>query len=262
MNPVQLLDATAGMTPSGTGSYFYVGNYSVVLDNMAYHKVVGVWGRQFGTGVWSFYPCHYRCSVPGNKEIWDATIFDELDQFVMAYEVAGQHYWDNNAGHNYLLDVEAARRVDGAGTAVIGPPLIGESSGSINSGELSVYVAVQNLDYHKRVGIVYTTDRWQTWNNAFGSYLQSYPPGPLPAQAQVETWVIQTPVVAQRVEYAIFYIVMDNTYWDNNFGRNYVAQAYTVSEAAASEAPEQTARRSMARAAVFARTTRQEQESA
>lgn len=223
MNPVQLLEATAGMAANGMGSHFYVGNYRVILDNIAYQKVVGVWGRQFGTANWSFYPCHYVNSVPGNLEIWEATIGDKLDQFTIKYVVAGKEHWDNNEWHDYLLDVEAAKRVEGVGTRVIDPHLLGEGGG-FHNGHLIVNVAVQNLAYHKQVGIRYTTDGWKTKHEAFGSYVKSYPPRLGSEQPQVETWVIEVPI-NQTLEYYLFYNVTNTTFWDNNFGRNYVVYA-------------------------------------
>jgi len=228
MNPVQLVYAIAGMTPTGRGSHEYWSYFSIVVDNLAYHKVVGIWGHEVGASMWSFYPGSYVHSMHGNKEIWGVSSGSKkIDQFVILYKVAEQHYWDNNSGHNYFLDVAAAERKGdyGVGTAVIYPPIIQEDDAQVkkenNGNHLIVYVAVQNLDYHKKVGIVYTTDGWQTWNNAFCSYSQSYLPESLPFQAQVETWKVEILVSSQKIEYAIFYIVKNNTYWDNNFGRNY-----------------------------------------
>jgi spore coat protein U-like protein len=38
-----------------------------------------------------------------------------------------------------------------------------------------------------------------------------------------EVWAIQAAVgTARRVEYALFYDVNGQQFWDNNFGRNYV----------------------------------------
>ena len=73
-------------------------------------------------------------------------------------------------------------------TAVIGPnvlacgPVPGDDSlpatqsGFVDSsGNLNVGVLVQNIAFQKQVGIVYTTDNWLTFKNAFGNHTQSFP---------------------------------------------------------------------------------------
>ena len=163
-----------------------------------------------------------------------------------------------------ILDVSAAEMQDGIRTAVIYPPLLGEDDGSIIGGSLYIYVAVQNLDYSKKVGIVYTTDGWNTWNTAFGSYQESYSPGPLPSQAQVETWAIQISVGSTpKVEFAIFYNVRGNTYWDNNYGLNYIAQVTALKVLSAPiDDPEKIARKKLVGASSAVATVLHEQEPA
>ena len=66
MNPVQLVSGTAGMHPTGTGSFAYGSSFLILVDNLAFEKVVGIWGRDAGTFNWSFDPGHFEQSVPGN----------------------------------------------------------------------------------------------------------------------------------------------------------------------------------------------------
>jgi Carbohydrate/starch-binding module (family 21) len=114
-------------------------------------------------------------------------------------------------------------------------------------------IAVRNIAYEKRVRVVYTTDSWRTQQTLSAGYFSHYymfPPTPTgryslgtagrgawgvlpsPNQHGVEIWMLDaifTPneVVAggagrNRLEFAISYEVAGETYWDNNFGRNYV----------------------------------------
>ena len=54
MDEISLLDARAGSSPTGTGSFSYFTNVSVVVQNIAFAKVVGVWGIQaLQTGLFS-----------------------------------------------------------------------------------------------------------------------------------------------------------------------------------------------------------------
>jgi hypothetical protein len=89
-------------------------------------------------------------------------------------------------------------------------------------GKLNVEILVKNLDFAKTVAIVYTTDNWITFHNAFGSYKTSYPPAMQPHQANAELWEVNTSVGAGTTgSLAAFYIINGVTYWDNNFTLNY-----------------------------------------
>ena len=223
MAAVALLHAEAGMTPSGTGSFDPFTNFSVVVQNLAFTKIVGIWGHDASTGVWSFSPCSYSRSVPGNLEIWEGHEGRlPPDQFAVEYQALGNVYWDNNAGFNYALDVAAAEGADGVNTAVIGPNVLAVGSEVDAAGNLNVEVLVKNLAFAKQVAIVYTTNNWMTFQNAFGSWAQSYPPATTPHQVNAEQWNIAAPVGAGATgQFAVFYTVAGATYWDNNFGLNY-----------------------------------------
>src|SRR5215470_6864036 len=105
---------------SGMGSFNYFTNFQVLVENIAYEKIVGIWGHDTLSGTWSFFPCNYDHSVTGNKEVWKTHIgLPEIDMFDVEYNVAGNIYWDNNGGFNYVLDTAAAH-TDGVGTAAIG----------------------------------------------------------------------------------------------------------------------------------------------
>ena len=54
MNEISLLNARAGAA-SGTGSYVYFTNVSLVVQNIAFTKVVGVFGHT-NFGAWTFFP--------------------------------------------------------------------------------------------------------------------------------------------------------------------------------------------------------------
>ena len=222
MQGVALLSADAGSAPTGTGSFSYFTNFRVVLDNIAFQKVVGIWGHEVGAATWAFHPCTFVESVPGNAEVWRAsTGATRIDQFAVEYQGAGNLFWDNNAGFNYVLDTQAAES-DGVGTAAIGPNVQVVGWGIDGGGRLRVEVVVANIAFAKQVAIVYTTDGWATFHNAFGTFNRSYAPATRPHQLNVEDWAVSVPVgVGATGQFAVFYTVGGQTYWDNNFGRNY-----------------------------------------
>jgi hypothetical protein len=222
MAAVALLNAEAGSTPNGMGSFDYFTNAWVVVENLAFDKIVGIWGHNAESGNWGFFPCIFDHSVPNNSEIWSAHISStEIDQFAVEYRVLGNIFWDNNAGFNYRLDTGSAH-TDGIGTAIVVPKVLVVASGVEPGGKLNVDVLVKNLAFAKQVVIVYTTDSWTTFHNAFGNFQRRFPPPTIPHQIQSELWAVSvqlTPGVS--VQFAVFYIVGGATYWDNNFGANY-----------------------------------------
>ena len=223
MDAVALLRADAGTSPSGTGSFSYFTNFSVLVNNLAFAKQVQILGHDIGTGSWGFHPCSFSSSVPGNGEIWTAHVGStRLDQFVIQYQVLGNTFWDNNFTFNYALDTGAAGSTDGVGSAVSNPNVLAVAWDVDAGGKLSVDVLVKNLAFTKQVAIVYTTDNWATSQNAFGVFQQGFPPFGSPHQVNAELWVISAPVgVGQHGQFAVFYNVRGGTFWDNNFGQNY-----------------------------------------
>jgi hypothetical protein len=222
-DPVELQYAAGDYYPTGTGSYSYRAFYTIAIDYLAHQKVVGIWGRTAGTNTWGFYPGNFAESVPGNKEIWTVNSSVPIDQFVIKYELPGTTHWDNNAGDNYALQPYGETKMIGRPSVIHGGSYISGTGGTKN---LIVSIGVKNLAYTKEVGIVYTTDGWLTANTAFGYYNTSHLPANHPGQPQAETWRIDVPIgVASSVEFAIFYKVNGNTYWANNFSRNYKVTA-------------------------------------
>jgi hypothetical protein len=223
VDAVALLRAEAGTSPSGTGSFSYFTNFSILVDNFAFAKQVQILGHDVNTGSWVFHPGSFGSSVPGNGEIWTVHVGGSpMDQFVVEYEVLGTTFWDNNSGFNYALDTRAAQGTDGVGSVVLNPNVLAVVQEVDAGGNLKVEVLVKNLAFAKQVGIVYTTDNWATFRNAFGVFQQSFPPFGSPQQVNAELWAISAFVgVGKNGQFAVFYGVNGSTSWDNNFGRNY-----------------------------------------
>jgi Carbohydrate/starch-binding module (family 21) len=223
VNAVGLVQGQAGLSPSGMNGEVPFTNFEVMVQDLAYDKIVGIWGHDINTGNWSFNPCTFGRKVPGNFEIWTGG-WDEgvpPDQFDIEYQVSGNVYWDNNAGYNYSLSPEAAQGADGVQTVVIGPNVL-VGGYQANAGNLDVQVLVKNIAIQKQVAIVYTTDNWFTYQNAFGIYSRPFAPASTPHQLNTELWSITAPVPAgSKGQFAAFYNVDGVTYWDSNFGVNY-----------------------------------------
>jgi hypothetical protein len=222
MAVVAMLQAEAGSAPSGTGSFTYFTNFRVVVENLAFDKIVGIWGRNAFSGGWNLFPCIFDRSVPNNLEVWRAHVTStEIDMFDVRYEVLANVYWDNNGGFNYVLDNSAAH-TDGIGTAITGPNVVAVAWGVDAGGTLNVEVLVKNLAFVKQVAIVYTVNNWATFANAFGIFQRVFPPPTMPHQIQSELWKISVSLTpGASGKFAVFYVVGGSTYWDNNFGLDY-----------------------------------------
>lgn len=84
-----------------------------------------------------------------------------------------------------------------------------------------VSALVKNYAYEKEVAVRYTTDGWKTYKEAELKYDSVADDG-----NEIWSTTLNLPegtISGDKFEYAIRYTVNGNTYWDNNFGRNYNA---------------------------------------
>ncbi len=130
------------------------------------------------------------------------------------YTVNGTTYWENKNGMNYQFPQAFDEFV--ALTGINYEVVLGTAS--LAGTTLHVDVGVQNLAFDKVVGIVFTTDNWATVQTAFGSNVSTMKSG-------LEVWHITAPLgPAAEVRLAVFYRVLGNEYWDNNFWRTYTVK--------------------------------------
>lgn len=212
--------------------YWHMGLFEAQVANLGYAKQVSAYIKK-ADGTWVDMPMSYVRSVTSAKEVW-ATDFNattlpdtgSVIEFVIKYQVNGQTYWDNNNAANYKL-------TQGAGT-LLGNAVnvyVANYAANINMYQSSTswgsHITVRNLAPAKSVNVIYSTDNWVTSKTAIATYSStfwssSYAQIPNPNTMGFEEWNFQLDVgSANQVEYAISYTVNGQTYWDNNFGRNY-----------------------------------------
>jgi hypothetical protein len=217
-DPIELRLVTSNSFPSGTGSYDYRGEFQIVVQNIDYTKQVSIQARSDFSTNWQDYPASYVESVPENREIWHLTTGVQLIEFVATYTVRDVTYWDNNGGSNYHQPV-VADEFD----ALLGrvPQIVLGGASFSDATHIRVRLAVRNLAYDKVVGIVFTTNNWATTQTTYGYYSWTMRSG-------IEVWAVDTTVgTADQVEFAVFYQVQGQEYWDNNFWRNYTLRRTT-----------------------------------
>lgn len=212
-NPVEVRLVTSNSFPSGTGSFGYRGEYQLVVQNLAFEKQVAIRGSRGGTSPWTDHFASFQESLPDGRELWKVTTADELLEFAANYSVLGTTFWDNNAGANYgqppvfdEFDAELGQT----------PSVAVAQFGFSDATHVRVLAAVKNLAFAKLVGLVYTTNGWASASVAPFNFDHSL-------KSTNEVWSVTATVgPALRVEFAVFYRVNGQEFWDNNFSRNYV----------------------------------------
>jgi Carbohydrate/starch-binding module (family 21) len=209
---VELRLITSSSFPSGTGSFNYRGEYQIIVQNIAFQKQVAIHGTTGSGAPFADRAAVFQESLPDGRELWRLTTGDEMLEFVAKYAVLGTTFFDNNGGANYTQPP-----VFDEFDALLGrvPQVVRGASGFSDATHFSVSAAVKNLAFVKQVGIVFTTNNWVTSGVAFGNFDHMLKSGN-------EVWKVEAVVgTALHVEFAIFYRVNGQEFWDNNFARNY-----------------------------------------
>ncbi|MCX9155506.1 CBM21 domain-containing protein [Niveibacterium sp. 24ML] len=212
--------------------------FEVIVKNIAYAKQVYVHLKK-PDGSWIDTPLSFMRAADAGREVWAGSYTDVNEtntgpsfktfdlEFALRYKVNGVEYWDNNGGNNYKQARDSGSML--FGTNVLARVNDLNNPAWIYGGLFYGSVTLQNLAANKQVKVVYSTDGWQTSKTAWASFSPTfwfggYSSAANPNQYGAEEWNFQLDVgtTASKVEYAIGYIVNGTTYWDNNFGRNYL----------------------------------------
>ena len=77
-------------------------------------------------------------------------------------------------------------------------------------------VRVANVAFHKEVTIRWTHDHWRTYHDTHAMYCAN--------DGATDRFTFELPINGDQIEFAIWFRSNNCDYWDNNRGRNYVAQ--------------------------------------
>ncbi|WP_172203406.1 carbohydrate-binding protein [Niveibacterium sp. COAC-50] len=212
--------------------------FEAILKNLAYAKQVYVHLKR-PDGSWTDVALSYQRAADAGREVWAGSYTDPNDtntgpsfktfdlEFALRYVVNGTEYWDNNGGQNYKQGRDTGSML--FGTNVLARIYDLNNPAWIYGGRYYGSVTLKNLSPNKQVKVVYSTDGWQTTKTAWATFSNTfwfggYSSAPNPNQYGSEEWNYELDVgtTATKVEFAVGYIVNGTTYWDNNFGRNYL----------------------------------------
>jgi hypothetical protein len=217
--------AVSGMTFNWTTLFAKV-------ENIAFDKQVDLVYSPHGSSAWFTAPLGF-VSTHGNYDVFgsDTVSLSNVETFAVRYRVDGAEYWDNNFGADYTIGPVFAGKVGGhvsLRSATAFRKIEGGGGFTFDTGWFEGEILVDNLAFNKRVGVVYTRDDGATWQAVYGAYL-----GPVAAVAAsvagVEVWKFKTPQLniepgSENYRFAVFHEVTDwgATFWDNNFGQDYI----------------------------------------
>lgn len=230
---VKLLTAYSSIG-SKYGRYWQNTEAKILVKNISYEKKVSLHLKR-GDKEWIDVPAEFERKIDDTWEIWKVEDFsgDEIStlSFVIKYEVDHNTYWDNNGGKNYRLKANDGHISNEA--VLVERMTLYSYEGTARSSAatyLSGTVMVKNLGFEKKVTLVYTFDDWETSKMVPFMYshqfLNDYALIPSPNRSGIEYWNIYLPIEGgmKTMQYAVAYDVNGVTYWDNNFGNNYILE--------------------------------------
>lgn len=232
--PPVRLKVAYGESYAVSGMSFSWTTIRVKVQNIDYEKQVTMHYRAPGGTTWQDHPLAFMGHY-GSYDVFGGDGSTPLaEEFAIRYNVPGQEFWDNNDTANYNIATFQG--------AVGGNVMLNEARAVVyveTGGGFAIPVSriqgqiyVQNLSFHKIVGVRWSRDGGATWQNTNASY-----GGKVMAVAadvpQVEIWNFRTPTLttvdaATPFQFAVFYeqrngdgTATETTHWDNNFGQDY-----------------------------------------
>jgi len=214
-------------------SFLYRAEGYIKVKNVAYDKQVSIRYTADRGQTWQDLDAEYFASVEDDYEIWkftSPTIYWHRYnlpsfKFAIKYVANGQECWDNNSGNDYHLNVQLGSLYQ---NFLLGPEtmVLGSSLSIKPKNDYQTIVEfeghVQNIGYEKQVLVVFTYDNWVTRQVIECSYAG----GGQPIQPGIETWKVTSTIPVstndKKVEAYIQYSVNGQTFWDNNFMKNYI----------------------------------------
>ena len=157
---------------------------------------------------WKDIQGQYLKTLDDGSQIWKVTTdFTKPNlEYSIKYEVDGQTYWESNNNSYFTINNKI-----GSANIAVNPGFLEDPS------SYPITVSLKNLAYNKIVKVRYTEDNWITYSEKSLNYVSTN-------SDDSETWsttLSVNPDIERNFHYAVSYEVNGQTYWDNNFGRNY-----------------------------------------
>jgi hypothetical protein len=220
---VRLKSASLSLA-GGAGQLHSYLNVWVKVKNIAYSKDVQIHYRgQFGS-LWQNRSLTWKSNY-GNYDLFalDPTLDfggNPFVEFAISFASGGATYWDNNNSANYSL-TPFATALTGDNNVILNSAnlVFGGTPGSSYITGISGEIFVNNLFYHKNVGIRHSDNGWISYLDIGASYGQSL-------GGSLERWLFGRNISPQAFGRGEFAVYCQNRetgqyFWDNNFDQNY-----------------------------------------
>lgn len=224
------------------GSVGQTTEYDILVEDLGFDKTVVVSGID-ANGVWQDLEAEYYRDAGDGFEIWRATEsfcggagcynpgLHDLE-FVVRYEVNGETYYDNNGGNNFTMTSNSGHYLK---APMIWVDQISELPAvtTLDTREVSGDITIVNFGPEKTVTVHYTLDGGATWLETAAEFYDGYYspftrysfPNPS-TELGTELWQFSFDAgSAEAVSFYVSYEADGQTYYANNYGRNYVQYA-------------------------------------
>lgn len=206
-----------------TWSYLHA---RVKVKNLAYVKDVAIHYRSSGS-TWDSAPLPW-ISNHGDYDLFGTNNAPNCSEFVVRYIANGTAYWDNNGGLNYRL--RNFTNIVGGNVALNKATAQMQTQGG-NMGllcQIRGEIYVNNLSYHKSVGVMFTADGGLSWSSQSATYAGTIGEGTYTTSSGAERWIFSTPLLsfdprADVFKLAAYYEDLQSgmRYWDRNFDQDF-----------------------------------------
>lgn len=197
----------------GYGGRYGMSKYTVYVkvNSNAQHKEVYLHYYNQNGSKWEDKAGSYVTTLPDGSEIWEVTPGNAYGTlYAIKFVGDGQVYWDNNNGNDFTNQ-------NVLGCANIKLRRI-RTNESLNKITISLEAVVKNIAFQKVVGVRYTDDNWASYKDVDLKYSDSI------EGTNNERWTGTIEIDSSKkssFHFCGYYTVSGDTYWDNNFGKNY-----------------------------------------
>lgn len=192
-------------------------NGKIAVRNLGYQKNVVV-HYTYDNKIWYDVSASYLKASSDGYEVWSfETPMESLSvpnskfRFAIKYEVNGDTYWDNNNGKDYYFELYYG----GMYQTILNKSNLILYTCRMYDDRLDGTIFTKSINTNKKIIIRYTTDNWNTYEDI--EAIKG-----LDKNDKYEFWNFRIPTTADKCEFAIMCNVNGVTYWDNNFGHNYI----------------------------------------
>lgn len=178
--------------------------YVQTKDNTSNQQVIIHYNYMDGKD-WMDQEAECVTTLSDGSKIWMARIISYNLKYAIKYVADGEVFWDNNNGNDYTREK--------IGTA----PITVVSQFPQGNYSYNVSVLLQNYAYEKNVQLRYTEDNWNSYTDVPLHYDEAN-------DSTTEWWSVDINLDSSKTsdfEYCVYYQVNGQTYWANNFGKNY-----------------------------------------